>query len=332
MNFSKGFSASYYGMYVDPVTWRDVERFEITSGSLSESDSDLISSADLQVTDWQGGERWIRIYLDARQGQSAQRVPMFTGLATSPAKDIDGVRKTYKIECYSVLKPAADILLQRGWYAPAGISGALLVKRLLSGLAPVIEGENAPALTSAIVAEDGESNLSMAHKILRAINWRLWLLGDGTIMILPQAKDVSATFDAVKNDIVEPSISYEDDWYDCPNVFRAVADDLSATARDDSPASPFSTVRRGREIWMEETSCDLADDENIAEYALRRLKEEQKKSVKIGYNRRYDPNIAAGDLVRLHYPAQGIDGIFKVTSQKTDMSYGAKTSEEVKST
>ena len=34
MDWSKGYSASYYAARVDPVTWRDVERFEITGGSI----------------------------------------------------------------------------------------------------------------------------------------------------------------------------------------------------------------------------------------------------------------------------------------------------------
>ena len=84
-------------------------------------------------------------------------------------------------------KPAADVLLDRGWYAPAGVSGAVLVERLLGGYAPIVSAENAPALTNAVVAEDGETKLSMAHKILKAINWRIRLYGDGLISIVPQA-------------------------------------------------------------------------------------------------------------------------------------------------
>ena len=329
MDWNKGFSASYYGEYVDPISWRDTGRFEIVNGSVSMSDSELIAAADIEVSRWQDQERWIRVYLDARQGQTAEHVPVFTGLATSPKKDINGTRESYKLECYSVLKPAADVLLERGWYAPAGISGAVLVEKLLGGYAPIVSAENAPALTNAVVAEDGETKLSMAHKILKAINWRIRLYGDGLISIVPQATEAEATYDSI-NDAIEPSVAYESDWYSCPNVFRAISDDLSAIARDDSPESPLSTVQRGREIWLEESNCDLADDENIAEYALRRLKEEQQSAVNVSYDRRYNPDITVGDLVRLRYPA--ISGTFKVVSQKTDLSYGARTSEEVTNT
>ena len=130
--------------------------------------------------------------------------------------------------------------------------------------------------------------------------------------------------------MIEPSIAVEYDWYSCPNVFRAVQDDLSAVARDDDPDSPLSTVSRGREIWAEETSCDFNTGESIAEYAVRRLKELQSIAVTASYERRYHPDVLAGDVIRLRYPAQGLDGLYKVTSQSIELGYGAKTSEEVK--
>ena len=36
-----------------------------------------------------------------------------------------------------------------------------------------------------------------------------------------------------------------------------------------------------------------------------------------------------GDMVRLHYPAQGLDGLFRVKSQNIELGYNARTTEEV---
>ena len=47
------------------------------------------------------------------------------------------------------------------------------------------------------------------------------------------------------------------------------------------------------------------------------------------YDRRYMPGIVPGDLVRLHYPEQKLDGVFNVESQSIELGYGAKTSEQV---
>ena len=331
MNWKNGYSASYYAYILDPESFRETERLEITGGSISRSKDGLRDSADIDLVSYEmGKERYIRIYLDANQAGAASHEPLFTGLATSPTRDIDGFYETDTLACYSVLKAADDVLLARGYYVPAGSNGGTVIKDLLSCIpAPVaIEGQ-APNLQSSIIAEDGESRRSMADKVLTAINWRMRIEGDGTIVITEKPKDTVARFDPVDQDVLEPSIKVDYDWYECPNVLRAVHGDMSAVARDDSPDSPLSTVNRGREVWAEETSCELNSGESIAEYVNRRLKELQQVQLTASYDRRYHPDVLVGDLIRLHYPAQGLDGVFRVTSQKIELSHAAKTSEEV---
>lgn len=331
MDWNAGYSASYYATFIDPRTWKDVERFEIKSGSVKRESDGLMYSASFDCSAYEKDtERWVRIWLDARQGSESAHVPLFTGLATSPAESFNGNIIENTIECYSVLKPAEDILLDRGWYVPAGVSGSALIRSLLSATpAPITEDEHAPSLNESIIAEDGESRLTMVGKVLTAMGWRLRLDGYGTIHIAPSATEASASYDPLLNDAIEPEVEVERDWYGCPNVFRAVSDDISAVARDDSIKSPLSTVNRGREVWIEETDCDLNDGESIADYAARRLRELQMVSSRAKYNRRFNPNVLPTDLVRLHYPVQGLEGLYRVESQSIEIGHGAKTSEEV---
>ena len=336
MDWSKGFGATYYVSVVDPVTWKDESRIELTGGSVKKTITDLRESATINVVDYPYSleEKWLRVYLIARQGGNSERVALFTGLATSPSKNINGNLATNDLECYSVLKPAEDVLLQRGWYAPAYADGPKIIRDMLKVIpAPVVIDDNADdknrELKNAIIAEDGESCLTMADKVLTAINWRLVISGDGTVTITDPAKDISATLSALNYDIVEPKVSVTNDWYTCPNVFRAVMDDTYALARDDEPDSILSVPSRGREIWMEETNCDLNTDETLAEYAYRRLQEEQRVATTLSYDRRYDPSLNPTDIVRLSYPGQEIDGVYLITSQSIELAYGARVSEEV---
>lgn len=331
MNWKNGYSAGYYAYIIDPATWRETERLDITGGNINRTDEGLRDSADIECTEYDCGmERYIRIYLDARQSGSTVHVPLFTGLATSPSRDIDGYYETRSLECYSVLKAADDVLLERGYYVPVGAGGTQVIKDLLSCTpAPVTSEGDAPGLQTSIIAEDGETRLSMAERVLAAIGWRMRIGGDGTIELLPKPDDVSVQFDPVSRDVLEPTIKVDYDWYSCPNVLRAVQEDLSAVVRDDSPDSPLSTVSRGREVWAEESSCELNTGESISEYAVRRLKELQRVRLTAAYDRRYDPDVLVGDFVRLRYPAQGLDGVFRVTSQKIELGHSAKTSEEV---
>lgn len=331
MIWKDGFTASYYAAIIDPRSWRETGRLEIMGGSIERSEADLRESADIDATELpEGGEAWVRIWLDADQ-DGITHVPLFTGLTSAPSRDIDGRRETYKIECYSVLKPIDDILTERGYYIPAEVTAPQAARRLLkTGIAPVEVAPVAdpPRLTEAVIAEDGETNLTLAIKVLDAVNWRIRIDGYGTIWVEPNSNEVRTMFDAVDNDIIEMHVTDEYDWYSCPNVLRAISGDLTAIARDDDKDSPLSTVSRGREIWAEESSVSLGTNESLAVYAQRRLRVLQSPARTVSYSRRFDPDVNVGDIVRINHPEIGIDGEFRIKSQTLELTYGCRTSEE----
>jgi len=331
MNWNLGYTATYRLTLVDSATWRDIDTLDIVDGSISRTLSDLMESADVTMTELPlNGEAWVRIWLDTMQNGAYEHTALFTGLTSAPERTLDGKRESWSVECYSVLKPAADVLLERGWYAPSDTNGAMLAARLLGvGSAPVKYADDSPTLTSAIIAEDGETNLTMARKIVNAIGWKIRLNGQGEISIEPSTDDSVATLDALENDSIELEITDTNDWYSCPNVLRCTSGDLTATARDDDEDSRLSTTSRGREIWAEETDVSLASNESLASYAIRRLKELQAPSRTVSYSRRYNPEIYPGDVITLHYPGVDIEGLFRVESQSITLGYNAQVSEEV---
>ena len=330
MNWDKGFSALYYMTIVDRSTWADLERIEITGGNVNRTDSNLIESADIDCVGYDKGEQWVRLYLDAvQEGFDTEHTPLFTGLATSPASSINGQVVTNSLQCYSVLKPADDVYVSRGYYVGKNVDCTTLIKKelLKDTPAPVIIDGKAPKLQNIVLAENNETKLSMANKLLTAINWRFRITGDGTIHICPREHNSVAAFDAIETDVVEPQISIDYDWYKCPNIFMAVIDGLSYIARDDDPNSVLSTGRRGREIWEVEENPTLNTGETATQYVNRRLKELQAAVMSISYNRRYYPDITVGDRIKLNYPAQGVTGIFQIANSGFSLNYGAAVSE-----
>ena len=331
IDWSKGMTSKYYGAVINPDTWKDDYKFDIISGSIKHSEDGLRESADIECNNFdQTREYWVRIYMDVRQGSDSELIPLFTGLASIPDVSYNGRINTESVNCYSVLAPAESVLLPLGWYVSEGANGAETVKDLLTDVipAPVIIDGVSPGLEYALIAESGESHLSMAELILYAINWRMRIEGDGTVILSPQPVDSVATFDYAINDVIEMDVTVKKDWYAVPNVFRAVSESMMAVARDEDPDSIFSIQNRGREIWMEETGVTLNDNEKIGEYADRRLKEEQSLYLTTNYNRRFDPNVKVSDYVRINYPQQGLTGIFQITSQSMDLTYGCSVSEE----
>lgn len=331
MDWSKGYSASYYMTRVDPATWRDVERIEITGGQIKRTVDGLMQSADIDCVNLDRlREFWVRVWMNTDQNGAHAHTALFTGLATTPDRDIKGVMFTSTATCYSVLKPADDVILPRGWYAAAGVSGAAIVARLLAVTpAPVEVAEWSPELSGAIIAEDDETNLSMLQKVLDVIDWRLRISGEGVIHVEPKPTAPAVMFDPLENDVIETELTVTADWYECPNVVMVTDDDLTAIARDDSPNSLLSTVNRGREVWQVENGVDLAAGETIAGYARRLLAELQQAEVVAEYDRRFHPDIMPGDMVGLHYPAQGLDGVYTVAEQSIDIAKAGRTSEQV---
>ena len=329
MDWSKGYSASFYVKEVDPVTWRDKGLINITGGMIKRTLTGLRNSASFNCqTDLGGIEKWIRIYMDTQQEGDYGHEALFTGIAASPKRSAYASRNERTPDCYSVLKPAADVLLTRGWYALAGASSGDILKSLLSvSPAPVVVAENAPALTTTIIAEDSETHLSMVDKILEAINWRIDIAGDGTINVLPYSINPVQTFDPTSFDVIEVPITIVEDWYSAPNVYMAISDDMTGIARDDRDDSPLSVQNRGREVWMKESGVTLSENETIAEYATRQLKAAQRVRKQASYDRRFMPHVRVGDVINLHYPAQGLDGLYLVSSQSVRLGYNARTSE-----
>lgn len=335
MDWNSGFSAIYELRKVDPVTWFDTGSFDFTGGSIRRSDDDLQESATLQMKE-NPGECWLRVYLKAIQEQGGARVPVFTGLASTPKRDLDGRRVSYEAACYSVLKPVDDVLAPYGYYVPAGAAGAEVAADLLrAGPAPVTAAEDSPALLEPIVAEEFDTNLSLTRRIMAAIGWRIRIKGDGSISLEPQAEKESILLDTMDHDSMELQITDTQDWYCVPNCYRVSSGSQYAVARDDDPDSPLSTASRKTarggtgEIWESEGSVTLNDGESLAEYAVRKLKEAQAPARIVTYTRRFQPDVTVGDMVRLRLPGHGIDGLFRISRQTITLTHGARTNEEV---
>lgn len=325
MDWAHGYSANYYLTLVDPASWRDLRMVDITAGKINKSTDTLMESADIDLTEGLG-EAWVRVWVDAKQGDGGARSAIFTGLLQCPETKWDGIRGSYSAECYSVLKPASDVILQKGWYALAEQNGAQLAAGLLSvGPAPVSFDDSSPLLSESVIAEEGETNLSMAWKLVQAIGWRIRISGDGSIRICPQQTDTELLLDPNKNDIVEPDVTDTQDLYSCPNVFMAVAGDQSYIARDET--GPLGIEARGREIWATESGT-LNAGESIQDYAWRKLRELQSPSRTVKYSRRFLPDVVPGDAAEINFPAQKIAGIYTIQKQSISLGYNAQVSEE----
>lgn len=331
MNWDKGYSASYYMAVVDPITWNDIDRIPITGGTVKRNTEGFRQTADITCVNYpQNVEKYVRIYQDVKQSGEGAHTPLFTGLATSPDRNIKGSWQENNIQCYSVLKAADDIFLPKGWYAPTDISCSSLIKQLMAPIPAPIEFEDTSrSLDSVIIAESGETNFTMLERIVEAMNWDMRIYGDGRIRFCEYSKESVITFDPFEFDMLETSIQIKADWYSCPNVFMADTNAGTVVVKDEDSDTPMSIQNRGREVWMYESGVVLNNGVSPEDYARRRLIEEQKKLITASYDRRFVPDVIPGDIITLHYPKQSIDGNYLIESQSINLGHNARTSENV---
>ena len=328
MDFTRGYRAAFYAVLLDPVSWEETDRVELLSGSVNNISTGLRQTASLKVRDFdRTREHWIRVYMDARQGEDIAHEPLFTGLVSAPREDVEGPVAINDLSCYSVLEPLNQPLLV-GYYIGRGMDAGKAIKSLAGTTpAPVDIPETMPSLDDYIVAEDNETRLTLLDKVLDAIGYRMYIAGDGTITIRPKPETVAAIFSASGEDVLESKFSKKRDWFNVPNVYRVSTGNLNEEARDDDPNSPLSTVSRGREIISSERDVSLGSNEGLAEYARRKLYEAQQVAETADYTRRYIPNVHVGDSVRINY--DGLQGTYLVLSQTINLTYNGQTAEQV---
>lgn len=328
MDWTKGYTAGYRLAVMNKKTWREIDNIEVISGTVTKTTEGLRETAQVTVTDWPyETEQWVRLVLETKQGDTIERWPVFTGLATAPSISYDGGRKTVALECYSGLKSLEDYILPRGWYAPAGADiGQVLSKLFEKTPAPFSYIQPAPVLSESIVAEEGETAQTVADKILGATSWRLRVSGDGAIRLEPACRSPVITLDPVNADIIEPAIDVTADWYSAPNVFIATTDTTVGVAKDET-GGRLSIEARGREVIKEEHVEATGIDVSIV--ARQKLEEAQAVEQTARYNRRYWNGVYPGDIIALAYPDQGLTGWYRVTAQTVTCSHAGRTSEEV---
>ena len=325
MNWTESFTAGYYATTVDPLTWGDVDRFEIDDGSsISRIGSGIRENAELHLNFNLNGEQLIRIYMDTVQGQDAAHLPLFTGYATSPKLSLNENLKSQNAPCYGVLKSVNDIKLPLGWYASKGRIATDVVKELLGGIRTSID-MYPPVLQKYIVAEKNESNLTMIDKILSSVGWIMQMDGMGIANLKPK-QTVPVLSVSNSMDIIEEDVNIEQDTFYVPNVLRVMYNDDSEVVYDNSEASPFSVQNRGREIWEQEELSELPEDTSLLLYAQKRLKELQTVGRTIHYPRRFVPDVYVDDVIEFGYP--DIAGCYRITSQKLELSHNCRTEED----
>lgn len=328
MNWSQSYSASWRIFRVNRKTWADAEMLKnVDKVSISRTaDGNLLESGGLDVTGEFDAD-YYRIVMTAEQGGESARVDVATLFFDSSGGEDDYGRTAYKVDGYSVLRPADTTAILIGEYAPAKADGANYAANLLRGAinAPVhVEGSF--ELNDHVVFELGSSVLEAVWSILEAGDFVIQIDGRGEVHIKPKPKEPSLIINNSSKRILFNSIDFEANKADIPNRYIVIDDNHITTAVNDDVNSEVSTVRRGFFVDTVDTSPTLTDNETLSGYAKRKLREASiLKDVK-SYKREYAPNVYPYSLIRAS--VSSLFGDLRVESQSIDCSNGITVTEK----
>ena len=320
-NWLQAYTASWRVVEVNPDTWADgrvIGGVESVSVERSATDSvPLIDSGTMTLSS-PIGETWCRVQM----AHDGERFDIATLLFQSTSSRTDK-GTSYVADGYSVLKPADDMVLTRGTYAPKGVNGAAFAASLLSECVKApIEVEGSFVLGDHVVFDLGSTYLEAVWAVLDAGGFCIQTDGHGTIHVRELPEEPSLYLDRLHSEIVGVSVDDELNLSAVPNRYYAVDGNDFAMAVNDDPDSPTSYSARGRYVDAIDTSVTKLYGETLSAYASRKLKEASTVTRRRSYTREYWPDVHPLSIVRGALPKAGLSGDMRVQTQSITCGKG----------
>lgn len=328
MDWTKSYSAEWRVFRVNRRTWADAESVNnIDSISITRTaDGSLIESATVKVTGELPSD-YYRVVMLANQGGDVARVNVATMLFDVKDDESNYGTRLTSLDGFSVLHPADVAAVTIGEYAPAGIDGAKYAGDLLaSAINAPVEIDGSFTLNENIVHEVGSSVLECAWDILNSGNFVIQIDGFGTVHVRPMPSEASLIIDSTKSDILQNEVKHVSDMSDIPNRYVVIDGNIVSVAVNDDPESTVSTVSRGYNVDLIDTSPKLINGETYGEYARRMLKKSSVLREEQAYTREYAPNVYPYSLVKSSL--NSLSGDIRVKSQSIKCGKGITVSEK----
>lgn len=245
-----------------------------------------------------------------------------------------------------------DNKLEGALYLSAGTAYLDAVEQLLaaSGIATILKTPS-----SAVLAEDrqdwetGTSYLTVVNDLLKEINYKqLWFNSSGFAILepvsIPTAEHIQHVFTNQKPDPrnpkeveairVLPQIGRTTDIYQAPNVILCICSNadkdagMKATAENNNPQSPLSTMRRGHRIVKEVRVNNIESQAELQEYADQLLYESMMTGEVINVETSLQSGFGAADVTAIRYGE--IAGICVEDAWTMQLAPGGTMSHELK--
>ena len=297
---------------IDPSMW---EPGEAVGGAVSASvtrdvGGALLESGNVTVEvplDFQPTEFWGRLEVIAEQGGVTERWPVATMLMTPGDMAVNRGRKIVPYDCSSVLRAAADTVLQTGYSVPAGGDGAKAAADILAAALPCpVYSYGSFTLDEGLVVSRGTSRLEAAQMLVDAAGWCIQVDTYGAVAVREVPSAPSLVLDSSTASLLCTQVTVGGSSYDLPTAYIAV--DGLDTAR--------AEVASTRPVEIYDDAPKRVNGETLQDYAERMLSELRKQTFSRSYRRAWVPGLTVFDMVDGNLPEAGLDTRMHITSQR----------------
>ena len=278
---------------------------------------------------------------EAVQAESWDEYPMGVFIPTTPTYTKGGGTRRAKIECYDVtVVLREDCITERLFFAIGTKYLDAVTQILLSaGIGRTQITPSPKTLLSDREFEIGTSKLDIANMLLEEINYNpVRSDATGAVVLTPYARPTMAQvkhiYRADDLSVIAPEITEETDLYNVPNIFIAVVsnpdldEDYVSIYVNDDPASPLSTVRRGRRIVSDIYQPDaIASQEDLDNYIGRIAFEASQVYQTATIQTAVMPDHGTGALM-IDHPE--LSGVFEETSWSAELKQGGKMTHNIR--
>lgn len=341
IDWTKSMQQTFEYYTVNPDTWRDDKKLTNIIKSIIDRDesSETLGSASIEAV---GAidECYVRVYLIVSQNGTTDRKPLGTFLVQTPETEFDGTKTDVTMDAYTPLLELKENPPPVGYSILKDENVMENAYRIMREhmRAPIVAAKSDDKLYNDFVANTDDTWITFLSDLIANAKKKFGLDEMGRVLFLPE-QDVASlqpvwTYDDGNCSILYPSFKISRDLYGVPNIVEVVYSqnemNYVATAINDDPNSPTSTISRGRKIIHRTTNPDMSgipSQEQLDEYAEQLLETLSTIEYTVTYSHGYCP-VRLGDCVRFNHSGAGLRGVkAKVTSQSINCTPGCKVTE-----
>lgn len=328
-----------YNVFVEPVDW-------VLSGSVTNNAlADIKRTARFDILDY-GGINYLK---DRIQPWATLRMPdggkvewpLGVFLLSTPKRNLDIVGTIGRdVEAYDQLQVLRDDKVVDRYSIAAGTVYTAAIASLVAAFQYSIT-PSALTLPAPMEWEPGTSKLRILNDLLAAINYEsAWFNEAGRLVCRPYLSpmDRSPEYEYRDNElsVLTQGVGQTIDLFDVPNRIVLVKSEpdqaplVSAPTINSNPASPTSTVSRGRTIVDFRTEQDAADQATLDAKAARLLFEASQVFENIQFSTVAMPMHSNADVLHLEVGDLAIDGKYSEHTWTLPLTVGARMTHVVR--